>query len=187
MEFKLASIFLPKNKMRRHNSYRKKGFDYSNSAYYFVTCVTKNRDRCFGKIKNRRIILSKNGKLVKKQWHWLEKQYPYIKSHAFIVMPDHIHGILEIERTKKITKIRNYEKSEISEYEFLYTLQPHLKIKSLSELIGAFKTTSSKIIHLEGYKDFGWQRSFHDHIIRNPTSYKLIKTYIWTNPFRWKN
>ena len=61
------------------------------------------------------------------------------------------------------------------------------KIKSLSELTGAHKTTSSKYIHLVGLTEFRWQRSFHDHIIRNHESYQNIVNYIETNPERWVN
>jgi putative transposase len=63
--------------------------------------------------------------------------------------------------------------------------EEEIKTKSLSSLMGAFKTTSSKIIHLAGFVDFAWQRSFHDHIIRNEKSYLNISNYIESNPDRW--
>lgn len=65
------------------------------------------------------------------------------------------------------------------------SVHEEIKIKSLSSLIGAFKTTSSKIIHQAGFLDFAWQRSFHDHIIRNEKSYLNISNYIDSNPERW--
>ncbi len=67
------------------------------------------------------------------------------------------------------------------------SLQPAcIKIKSLSELVGAFKTISSKEIHQSGFKDFRWQRSFYDHIIRNEKSLYKIRQYIQQNPLRWE-
>ncbi len=81
-------------------------------------------------------------------------------------MPNHVHAIVEIDSSKAIE---------------------NCKIKSLSQLIGAYKTTSSKLIHLEGLEEFVWQRSFHDHIIRNGASYKRIYDYIISNPKRWNN
>jgi hypothetical protein len=60
-----------------------------------------------------------------------------------------------------------------------------IKIKSLSELMGAYKTTTSKQIHLAGLFDFKWQRSFHDRIIRNDGSYGFIMNYIYRNPENW--
>jgi REP element-mobilizing transposase RayT len=81
-------------------------------------------------------------------------------------MPNHVHAILEIDSNL----VANQE----------------IKIKSLSSLIGAYKTTSSKHIHLAGLTNFAWQRSFHDHIIRNDASYERISNYIDTNQDRWK-
>ena len=81
-------------------------------------------------------------------------------------MPNHIHGIIEIKR-----------KNAISESQ---------KIKSLSQLMGAFKTTSSKQIHLLGNLNFVWHRSFHDHIIRNDVAYEKISNYIVNNPMKWR-
>lgn len=103
------------------------------------------------------------GVVAYEQWNWLQKQYPYIVSHAFVVMPNHIHAVMEI-------------RSELAD---------NKKIKPLSDLIGAYKTTSSKQIHLYGYSEFKWQRSFHDHIIRNEHSYWNILNYIENNPKKW--
>jgi putative transposase len=105
------------------------------------------------------------GNIAQNQWHWLQKQYPYVVLHSFIVMPNHVHGILEIDSDLISDK--------------------NIKIKSVSELVGAYKTTSSKQIHLAGNTNFSWQRSFHDHIIRNDISYQRISNYIDTNAERW--
>ncbi len=112
------------------------------------------------------------GQIVEKQWHWLGKQYPYIVLHAFVVMPNHIHGIIEINRSVVVGTGRDL------------SLRP--KIKSLSELMGAYKTAVSKQIHLIGFPEFVWQRSFHDHIIRNEQSYQNIINYILNNPSKWE-
>jgi hypothetical protein len=61
-----------------------------------------------------------------------------------------------------------------------------MKIKSLSEIMGAYKTSVSKQIHLLGFMDFSWQRSFHDYIIRDENSYNFIVDYIGTNPTKWE-
>jgi REP element-mobilizing transposase RayT len=96
---------------------------------------------------------------------WLENQYAYVFLHSYIVMPNHVHAIIEIDSDR--------------------TSEQSIKIKSLSELVGAYKTTSSKQIHLAGLSGFAWQRSFHDHIIRNVASYERISNYIETNQERW--
>ena len=117
------------------------------------------------------MILNEYGKIADQQWYWLATQYPYVVLHEFIVMPNHIHGIIEINRNASVGTGRDL------------SLPP--KIKSLSDLIGAYKTTVSKQIHLLGYAEFAWQRSFHDHIIRDEESYERISNYIINNPNSW--
>ena len=169
-------------KTRKQN--RKFGYDYSQDNLYFVTICVQDRKCCFGNVEgtgrdlsvhdadckpSAKVELNEFGIIVYNQWKWVENQYPYVYLHSFIVMPNHFHGILEIDRTGR----------DLSVLE-------NVKIKSLSELIGAYKTTSSKKIHEAGLFDFSWQRSFHDHIIRNDISYERISNYIDTNAERWK-
>lgn len=166
--------------MKKRKRNRMLGYDYSQDNLYFVTICVKNMECCFGsvsertgcdlsvfepKLKSKKIILNEIGEIAKAQWNWLEKQYPYIRLHKFIVMPNHIHCIVEIDRDLITDK--------------------HIKIKSLSAIVGAYKMTTSKLIHLYGFHDFAWHRSFHDHIIRNTNSYNKIFNYIETNPDNW--
>ena len=121
------------------------------------------------------MILNEYGKIAEKQWYWVGEQYPYVVLHAFIVMPNHIHGIIEINRGHFVRTGRDL------------SLQ---NIKSLSKLMGAYKTTVSKQIHLlDGIPtsaEFAWHRSFHEHIIRNEKTYKIISEYIINNPGKFE-
>ena len=141
------------------------GYDYAQEGYYFVTVCVKERVEWFGNIEDGKMILNEYGKIVKQQWGWLVQHYPYLASDEYVIMPNHVHGIVVIERNGHDRSLR--------------------KIKSLSELIGAFKTTSSKIIHQAGCSDFQWQKSFYDHIIRNEQSLTQIREYIRHNPLKW--
>ena len=71
-------------------------FDYSSDNLYFITSCTKDRVCCFGEIDNGNMILNELGVIAQQQCQWLIEQYTYLESHAFVVMPNHIHGILEI-------------------------------------------------------------------------------------------
>jgi len=134
--------------------------------------------------------------IAEKQWHWLGEQYPYVVLHAFVVMPNHIHGIIEINRSHMIDcnvgtgrdlSLQQRNGNLPLQNGALAMQQPTIpKIKSLSEIIGAYKTTVSKQIHGVGFSEFVWQRSFHDHIIRNETSYQNIIYYILNNPSKWE-
>ena len=146
-------------------------FDYSIDNLYFITSLVKNRCHILGSVENGKMILNAFGHIAKEQWEWLSQRYPYVVMHEFVIMPDHIHGIIEINRHI----VRTYR--DLSPQE--------IKIKSISELMGAYKTTTSKKIHASGCSEFSWHRSFHDRIIRNDVEYYHISEYIRSNPERW--
>jgi REP element-mobilizing transposase RayT len=143
---------------------RLKDYDYSSEGLYFITICTNSRINYFGEINNFEMKLNTIGEIVQKQWEWLAKQYKYIILDHSVVMPNHFHGILYI----------------------INDSNSPVKIKPLSELIGAFKTTSSKKIHEEGVKEFKWQKSFFDRIIRTEKELNNIRHYIACNPAKWE-
>lgn len=169
--------------MKNRKRNRMKGYDYSRDNLYFVTLCVQDRLCCFGEvidvdertahqpavpkgISAKRIMkLNAYGLIVHERLLWLQEQYPYVFIDSFVVMPNHVHAIIEID-SLRIPDIG-------------------IKIKSLSSLMGAFKTTSSKLIHEVGFRDFSWQRSFHDHIIRTQIAYQNISNYIACNPQKW--
>ena len=150
-------------------------------------------------VREPQMILNGYGEIAEKQWYWLAEQYPYVVLHEFIAMPNHIHGIIEINRngvgTGRDLSSNVYDDvvgtgrglSNNADDNYIRTGRDLSlrKIKSLSELMGAYKTTVSKQIHLAGYMEFAWQRSFHDHIIRDEKSYERISNYIIDNPKTW--
>jgi REP element-mobilizing transposase RayT len=152
---------------------RLKNYDYSQNGYYFVTVCTYGRQGWFGNISNGMMELNRNGGIVENQWQWLAKQYPYVELDTYVIMPNHFHGIIGIN-------VGNGRKIDVGGGRD--RLQ---KIKPLPELIGAFKTTSSKLIHCNGVTEFYWQRSFYDHVIRCESALGRIREYIVNNPKQW--
>ena len=117
---------------------------------------------------NQKMELNEVGKIVYDRIIWLEEQYEYVVLHNFVVMPNHVHAIIEIDSSKLAKTVCDP----------MIQQNDAVKMKSISSLMGAFKTTSSKIIHKSGFANFCWQRSFHDHIVRNEKSYHNISNYI---------
>jgi len=157
------------NPQKHHRqSIRLKGYDYSNEGAYFVTIVAWQRGLLFGEIVNEMMILNKLGEIVADKWQWLETQYDYVELGAWIVMPNHFHGVLIIRRGDS-------------------RIAPTQKIKPLGRLIGVFKTVSTKHINLlrntEG--QIVWQRNYYEHIIRNEREWDNIHRYIESNPSMW--
>ena len=136
------------------------GYDYSQGGYYFITICISDRKNIFGNVKESKCVLSAYGFIVKNTLEIIIKRYPYVEIDYYVIMPNHIHAIVIINPIKS----------------------GNGKTKSLSEIIGAFKTMSSKHIRLKGLKEFKWQRSFYDRIIRNENELFFIRRYIEQNP-----
>ena len=191
---------------------RLKSFDYSTDGAYFITICTANRENFFGEIVNGKMILNACGEIVNQQWEWLAAQYPFVSLDEFIVMPNHFHGVLFIDRmvgddggcvgddagvvdgggvgNGRDHSLRcNNDSVNHADHSLrcdVDSIKPQ-KIKSLSELVGAFKTTSSKRIHRETpQENFAWQKSFYDRIIRDDEELNRIREYIWANPANWE-
>jgi putative transposase len=148
---------------------RLENYDYSNPDLYFITICTYKRINHFGDVFDGKMIPNETGNIVIKQWEWLSKQYNYIFLDEYSILPNHFHGIIAIIDSKRNGHDRSLQ-----------------KIKSVSSLIGAFKTTSSKEIHLKTDVNFKWQKSFYDRVIRNENELKNIQAYIHYNPLKWQ-
>lgn len=138
-----------------------------------VTICTYKRARYFGQIKNGEMVFNSYGEIIDSAWHWLSDYCPYITLDEYVVMPNHFHGILYIDREHERWAARKPP------------LQDTVRFKPLSEIIAAFKNRCTKLIHLAGLPEFQWQRSFFDNIIRDDTSLENFRRYIRENPIRW--
>ena len=161
--------------MRERKLNRLSGYDYSTAGSYFITICIKNRECMFGEILDGEMKLNESGKITDEQWKWLFQQYNYIRMDEYVIMPNHFHGIIHIVvGNGNIDDVGNGRDRSL-----------HRKIKPIPELIGAFKTTSSKLIHRNGNIEFHWQKSYHDRIIRNERELYRIQKYITNNPKNW--
>ncbi len=161
----------------RVESTRFKNWDYSDPGYYFVTLCTKNRICYFGRIVNSQIVLSEMGRVVFEEWKETEKKRHNIKLDSWVIMPNHIHGIIVI--TKKC-------EYPVETFRRNVSTTTKLKPNSLGSIIGQFKSVCTKRIRQMGNDEFAWQSRFYDHIIRNDQSLNNIRQYIQYNPMRWE-
>ena len=101
-------------RLRFHRrSMRLKGYDYSSPGLYFITICTKRRQKIFGEIKDEKMILNEAGNFTSECWKCIPNHYPTIKLHSYQIMPNHLHGILEIiEITNQDDVSENANKSD---------------------------------------------------------------------------
>jgi putative transposase len=157
-------------------SIRLPGYDYSSAGAYFVTiCVQGVRDvreaPLLGEIVDSEMVLNTLGCVVDECWGWLANQYPYVKLDSYVIMPNHLHGIMIITDDDGRSGSRTAP----------------TKHKPLGRLIGAFKTVSTKKINrvMQTPGATYWQRNYWEHIIRSERALNNIRTYIATNPANW--
>ncbi len=152
---------------------RLKGYDYGSVGIYFITVCTHKKQHLLGRIKNQTMYLSDIGCIVEREIANIENRYSNIKIHNFVVMPNHIHFLIEIvnptERINPFPTIKQYDISNVMG-----------KFKA-----GVTRTVGNAFMHSVSLPI--WQRSFHDHIIRGDEDYEKIWEYIETNPCKWES
>jgi len=177
------------NKYNRR-SIRLKNYDYSQPGAYFITIVTHNRQCLFGEIVNGEIRLNEYGEIVRDEWFCSVHIRNEIElfENEFIVMPNHIHGVVWIVENVGATGRSPQRTTGWSPLQQQLE-QPHGPLKkSLSSFVAGFKSTVTKQIN-QIRQTPGipvWQRNYYEHIIRNDDELNKIREYIINNPKRWK-
>lgn len=154
-----------KSEKRRRNSLRLAGYDYTRPSDYYVTICTYQRESYLSTIEDRRSVLLPFGILVKKCWDALPRHYDNLALGEFVIMPNHIHGIITLTETKEILP------------------RPHL-----SEVVRWFKSFSGRHINRLRKMHGGrvWQRGYYDHILQDDEERFYIRHYIVENPLKWE-
>ena len=165
---------MPASRGRR--SIRLSGYDYTQPGAYFVTICTFQRQCLFGDITADTMRSSALGEVVADAWRAIPGHDPHVDLDSFIVMPNHVHGIL---------RIREYVGAK-------HASPLHLGPRgtsrgSLSAIVQAFKSAVSREAHRQGFVSERplWQRGFHDRVIRDEAELERIRSYIEENPLRW--
>jgi putative transposase len=164
------------NKHHRR-SIRLKGYDYTQAGAYFVTIVTQDRECLFGEVVEGEMRVNPFGEIVAWAWNDLPNHNPHVELDAFVVMPNHVHGIVLI-----VDDLVGAG-SEPAPTMAMVTTRRH----GLPEIVRQFKTFSARRINARRGTPGAtvWQRNYYEHIIRNDHSLQRIREYIATNPLRW--
>ncbi len=165
-----------KNKYRI-SSARLQNWDYQWQGAYFITICTQNRENYFGKIVDGNMKLSAIGIIADILWHEIKNHETNVELDAFVVMPNHVHGILILGGVETL------HATSLSENKSYANISP--KSGSVSTIIRSYKSAVTKHAHRLGF-DFKWQPRFYDHIIRDGKSFENIRNYIFENPLNWE-
>ena len=161
-------------------SVRLKSYDYSKPGIYYITICADRFKHHFGLIKTNRMTYTAQGKIALKFWLKIPNHFQIVSLDAFIIMPDHIHGIIIIEdqakqRRDTACRVPTYEKYG----------QP--TIGSIPTIIRSYKSAVTRWCHKNGHPKFKWQSCYHEHIVRNQNELNAIRKYIINNPRKWCN
>ena len=177
--------FDPKKHHRK--SIRLQGYDYSQGGAYFVTIITYQRDCLFGEIVNEEMILNDFGKIADEYWSAIPQHFPFVELGAYVIMPNHVHGIIVINDAHK-----NNLLPSIVGARHASPLQKQLPPRgatprSLGAIMGSFKSAVTKWVGRELNATGIWQRNYYEHIIRNEKDMQNKTDYIDANPMLWND
>ena len=163
----------PRHSLPNRRSLRLQGYDYRSSGVYFVTICTVEKRPLLGMIRDRSVQLNELGQIADNCWKQIERVRSGIANDAYIVMPNHIHGILHFS-TEDVTDNAPAAVRDLA-------------AGSLGAILGQYKsivTKRSQFLRPPPPRSI-WQRNYYDHIIRSVASLEKIRQYIFENPAPW--
>jgi putative transposase len=170
--------------IKRKNT-RMKKWDYSSNGWYFITICVHQHKCVFGNISNKKMNCNNWGKIAHECWQQIPIHFPDVEIEQFVIMPNHVHGIVVLKNDKMNDNVGNKYIYSLTKKETTKKLK-HRNMMQLSKIIATYKAAvTRKINKIPSNYYFKWQSSFHDHIIRNETELMNIQNYINSNPENW--
>jgi len=154
---------------------RLKGYDYAQAGAYFITICTHKRACLFGEIINGKMTVHDAGRVAEECWYAIPGHFPRVGLDRFVVMPNHVHGILFISDAPVGAK-----------YVSPLPSRPQGTSKTIGSAIRGFKIGVTKWMRQNTEFQNIWQRNYYDHIIRNEKDLNRIRKYIIENPLQWQ-
>ncbi|MCB9455210.1 MAG: hypothetical protein H6671_04395 [Anaerolineaceae bacterium] len=162
----------------QRKSPRLQGYDYAQAGAYFVTICTHERAHLFGEVIDGVMILSRAGEIAEERWLALPNHHEGIELDVFVVMPNHVHGIIVLTGIVGTgPALSGHHAADNAGV-----------VPTLGTVIGSYKSgVTRRIREMQKQPDLRvWQARYHDHIIRNETDLNRIREYTINNPARWQ-
>jgi len=179
-------------------SIRLKDYDYSQPGWYFITIVVQKREMLFGHIINHTMVLNDAGKMVQSIWYDIPEFYPGIQIDAFQIMPNHMHGVINIEGTDPRVCLHNKQPNVPGQFQRRQSRGGQSQgiastRLSLGDVVQRYKSLTTKRYidgvkkqHWPSFNGKLWQRNYWERIIRNEAELNHIRKYIIENPLKWQ-
>lgn len=161
----------------RRRSIRLKGYDYTAAGAYFVTICLRRREGILSRIVAGQVVLSPTGELVEAVWRRLPEYFPRVTLDAFVIMPDHLHGVILLRGAAPAPTAPRNGRPKGS------------RPGSLAAIVQSFKSVSTRRIN-RAQNTAGrrvWQEDYYEHIVRDEADMARIRRYITANPSRWRH
>jgi REP element-mobilizing transposase RayT len=179
----------------RRRSLRLAGYDYSSAGMYFVTVCTDGKVNLFGKILGGEMKLNPVGEAVLSAWNGIPERFAAVQLDAFVVMPNHFHGVIFIlgngvgveNRVAAGTNAKANSKDSVEGAALRLRSGQASSAPTLGKVVRAFKSISAiRINEILGRKGQAvWQRNYFERIVRRGKDLEKIRRYIAENPQRW--
>jgi len=178
----------------RRRSIRLKDYDYHHAGAYFVTIVSQDRRCLFGDVVDGKMQLNAASQMVQTVWDELSNNYPGVETDYFVVMPNHIHGVIVfVGADPRACPESGGQPQGVAPTKTQSAYADVARSLSLPDVLHRFKTLTTQR-YAVGVKDYGWvrfngrlwQRNYFEHVIRDENSLHRIREYILDNPMRWE-
>jgi putative transposase len=189
------------NDLYRIESTRLKGWDYSTPGWYFLTICVLGKRWSFGSVENDEMKLSRIGRIVYRCWEEIPKHFDNVKLKSFVVMPNHVHGVIDILNVNwkpaytidsnivNNSQVETHHDASLQKLttrdQNFYSFIAKKSTQYIPLIIKQYKSAVSKICHERNFY-FSWQPRFYDVIIRDEYQLYFIEEYIKNNPINWK-
>ena len=161
-------------------------WDYGSNAAYFITICTAGRAHYFGEIATGEMVLTPVGRAAWDCWYQIPAHFPFVVLDEFVVMPNHIHGIVVID--KPVAPVGMVETQNTASLPHPPPSAPKNRFgpqsQNLASIVRGFKIGVTKFARQNNIP-FAWQARYHDHVIRNAGEHERIRRYIAENPQKW--
>ena len=164
----------------RRRTIRLRGYDYSQGGMYFITICAENCKCLFGSITDGKMSTNDFGRAVKQCWNTIPFHFPHATLDEFIVMPNHIHGIIALQEKDLPYKVSSDGAVGAKNFS-----PPRGTSRTIGSIVRGFKIGVTKWARSNTSAHEIWQRNYWEHIIRGEAELTNIREYIQNNPVRW--